>query len=59
MTRMAKVYIAEYDAVHNELRLAEPLEGVRDGEKITIRVDTLDTDKTGEMPDGNSGVLAG
>jgi hypothetical protein len=35
---MAKVFTAEYDAEHNTLRLAEPLDGVRDHEKVQVQV---------------------
>jgi hypothetical protein len=35
---MGKVMTAEYDAAENALRLAEPLEGVRDHEKVQVVV---------------------
>jgi hypothetical protein len=35
---MGKVMTAEYDAAENALRLAEPLEGVRDHEKVQVIV---------------------
>jgi hypothetical protein len=35
---MTKVVTAEYDAAQNTLRLAEPLDGVRDHEKVQIQV---------------------
>lgn len=35
---MSKVLTAEYDAEQNTLRLAEPLEGVADHEKVTVTV---------------------
>lgn len=38
---MSKVVIAEYDAEHNMLRLAEPLEGVKDGDTVNIVITKL------------------
>lgn len=35
---MTKVVTAEYDAAQNTLRLVEPLDGVRDHEKVTVQV---------------------
>ncbi|MFL6246836.1 MAG: hypothetical protein ACJ74H_12470 [Thermoanaerobaculia bacterium] len=35
---MTKVVTAEYDAAHNTLRLVEPLDGVRDHEKVQVQV---------------------
>lgn len=35
---MARVVTAEYDAAQNTLRLVEPLEGVRDHEKVQVQV---------------------
>lgn len=35
---MSKVVTAEYDAAENALRLVEPLEGVRDHEKVDVVV---------------------
>jgi len=35
---MTKVVIAEYDAAQNTLRLVEPLDGVRDHEKVQVQV---------------------
>lgn len=35
---MARVVTAEYDAAQNALRLVEPLEGVRDHEKVQVQV---------------------
>jgi len=36
---MAKVVIAEYDAKENALRLAEPLAGIKDHDKIRVAID--------------------
>lgn len=36
---MSKVLTAEYDAEHNVLRLAEPLDGVRNHEKVQVIVE--------------------
>ena len=36
---MTKVVLAEYDAAQNALKLEEPLEGVRDREKVTVTVE--------------------
>jgi hypothetical protein len=35
---MTKVVTAEYDAAQNTLRLVEPLDGVRDHEKVQVQV---------------------
>ena len=35
---MSKIVMAEYDATENALRLKEPLDGVRDGEMVQVRV---------------------
>jgi hypothetical protein len=35
---MSKVLTAEYDAEHNTLLLAEPLEGVKDHARVTVTV---------------------
>jgi len=35
---MTKVVTAEYDATQNTLRLVEPLDGVRDHEKVQVQV---------------------
>jgi hypothetical protein len=40
---MTKVVTAEYDAAHNTLRLVEPLDGVRDHEKVQVQVIAPDT----------------
>jgi hypothetical protein len=36
---MTKVVIAEYDAQENALRLAEPLAGIKDHERIRVSID--------------------
>jgi hypothetical protein len=36
---MTKVVIAEYDARENALRLAEPLAGIKDHERIRVAID--------------------
>lgn len=36
---MTKVVIAEYDAQENTLRLAEPLAGIKDHERIRVSID--------------------
>jgi hypothetical protein len=36
---MTKVLIAEYDAQENALRLAEPLAGIADHERIRVSID--------------------
>lgn len=35
---MTKVVTAEYDAAQNALRLVEPLDGVRDHQKVQVQV---------------------
>lgn len=45
---MARVVIAEYDARENVLRLAEPLVGIKDHERI--RVATDEPDGNGDRP---------
>lgn len=47
--RMTKVVTAEYDAAQNALRLIEPLDGVRDHEKVTVQV-IATTEKVGAQP---------
>lgn len=43
---MSKVVTAEYDAAENALRLVEPLEGVRDHEKVQVVVtQTVDAER--------------
>lgn len=54
---MTKVVIAEYDAEHNTLHLAEPLEGVRDHEKVTLQV--LANEGKERAPDSLRGILSG
>ena len=41
---MSRVIVAEYDANENALRLAEPLPGVKDHEKVRISVEKDDID---------------
>lgn len=36
---MTKVVIAEYDAQENALRVAEPLAGIKDHDKIRVAID--------------------
>jgi hypothetical protein len=36
---MGRVVIAEYDAAENALRLAEPLAGVKDHEKVRVSLE--------------------
>lgn len=50
---MVKVVTAEYDAAQNTLRLVEPLDGVRDHEKVQVQVIATETGKT-----ANAGSLA-
>lgn len=38
---MKRLVTAEYDAERNELRLTEPLEGVKDGEKVDVMIVAL------------------
>jgi hypothetical protein len=40
MIVMSRSVIAEYDAAENALRLAEPLAGVKDHEKVRVSVET-------------------
>jgi hypothetical protein len=47
---MTKVVTAEYDAEQNTLRLDEPLEGVRDHEKVQVHV------VAGEEPPEKKGI---
>jgi hypothetical protein len=42
MLLMGRVVIAEYDAAQNALRLAEPLPGVKDHDKVRVSVDVHD-----------------
>jgi hypothetical protein len=39
---MTKVVTAEYDAAQNTLRLVEPLDGVRDHERVQVQVIATD-----------------
>jgi hypothetical protein len=39
---MGQVVVAEYDAAQNALRLAEPLPGVNDRDKVRVSVETFD-----------------
>jgi hypothetical protein len=48
---MSRIVIAEYDAKENLLRLAEPLTGVKHGEKIRIWIDRLESDDTVTRPE--------
>ena len=43
---MTKVVIAEYDATQNTLRLVEPLDGVRDHEKVQVQVIATEGEET-------------
>jgi hypothetical protein len=43
---MTKVVTAEYDAAQNTLRLVEPLDGVRDHEKVQVQVIATEGEKT-------------
>lgn len=45
---MTKVVTAEYDAAQQTLRLVEPLDGVRDHEKVQVQVITTERGKTAE-----------
>lgn len=45
---MTKVVIAEYDARENALRLAEPLAGFRDHEKVRVSID--EPEQEGDRP---------
>jgi hypothetical protein len=36
---MARVVIAEYDAKENALRLAEPLAGIKDHDRVSVAID--------------------
>jgi len=40
---MSRLVIAEYDAAENALRLAEPLAGVKDHEKVRVSVERADS----------------
>lgn len=42
---MAIVVTAEYDATQNTLRLVEPLDGVRDHEKVQVQVIATEGEK--------------
>jgi len=39
---MSRVIVAEYDANENALRLAEPLPGVKDHEKVRVSIEISD-----------------
>ncbi len=41
---MSRAIVAEYDATENTLRLAEPLAGVKDHEKVRVSIDLDETD---------------
>ena len=43
---MSKVLIAEYDATENTLRLAEPLTGVKDHEKVRLSIEAPRADES-------------
>lgn len=43
---MSKVLIAEYDAAANALRLAEPLPGVKDHEKVRLSIEEPPADES-------------
>lgn len=45
---MTKVLIAEYDAKENALRLAEPLAGIKDRERVRVSID--EPQPNGERP---------
>ena len=45
---MTKVVIAEYDAQEKALRLAEPLPGIRDHEKVRVPID--EPQENGDRP---------
>ena len=45
---MTKVVIAEYDAQENALRLAEPLAGIKDHERVRVAID--EPDGNGDRP---------
>ena len=45
---MTKVVIAEYDAQEKALRLAEPLPGIRDHEKVRVSID--EPQENGDRP---------
>ena len=49
---MSKVVTAEYDATQNTLRLVEPLDGVRDHEKVQVQVQVIapEGEKKPEQP---------
>jgi len=55
--RMTKVVTAEYDAAHNTLRLVEPLDGVRDHEKVTVQV--IATEEVGQTANSATMSLRG
>ena len=48
---MSRILIAEYDANENALRLAEPLPGVRDHEKVRISVEKDEVRQLPEITD--------
>ncbi|HEU4887462.1 MAG TPA: hypothetical protein VFV49_06225 [Thermoanaerobaculia bacterium] len=53
---MTKVVTAEYDAAQNTLRLVEPLDGVRDHEKVQVQVIATEGEKA---PNATSMALRG
>ncbi len=46
---MSKVILAEYDAEHRTLKLAEPLAGVKDREKLRVAIEGA-APEDGERP---------
>jgi hypothetical protein len=48
MSTVTNVVTAEYGSEEKVLRLTEPLEGVRDGEKVRVQVQTLAPETSGD-----------
>ena len=42
---MSRIIVAEYDADENALRLAEPLPGVKDHEKVRVSIEKVEASR--------------
>jgi glutamate synthase domain-containing protein 2 len=47
---MSKTILAEYDAEHKTLKLEEPLEGIKDHEKLKVAVEEVEAEGLVERP---------
>ena len=47
---MSKVILAEYDAEHQALKLPEPLDGVKDRERVRVAIEKEPLEAVAELP---------